>query len=94
MAYLYDGPTTQDTFTASVGGATPVATLGRAEFSSQAQGFSTLLAVSRGGNDLATFNDNDSSSAVDEFFAEGDVASLSVRPRIRIWPIRRWVSAT
>jgi hypothetical protein len=75
VAYLYDEPTTQDTFTASLGGATPVASLTGPQFSSQAQGFSTVLAVSRGGNDLATFNDN-SSSAVDEFFAEGDVASL------------------
>jgi hypothetical protein len=76
VAYLYDRPTTQDEFTASLGGATPVASLVGPQFSSQAQGFSTVLAVSRGGNDLATFNDN-SSSAVDEFFAEGDVASLS-----------------
>jgi Ca2+-binding RTX toxin-like protein len=75
VAYLYDDATTQDTFVASLGGATPVATLAGPQFSSQAQGFSTLLAVSRGGSDLATFNDN-SSSAVDEFFAAGDLASL------------------
>jgi hypothetical protein len=75
VAYLYDGPATQDTFSVSLGGATPVASLVGPQFSSQVQGFPTVLAVSRGGNDLATFNDG-GPSATDEFFAEGDVASL------------------
>ena len=72
---MYASATTQDTFSATVGGSVPTASLIGPQFSSQVHAFSNVLAVSSGENDQATFADT-STTGVDEFFAQDDAASL------------------